>query len=224
MTPRPFVLACLLAFAASRIVASDVAFKVTDAAGQPVADAVIALYPLDAPMPPPAPASTSEIEQSNLEFHPFVTALRVGSAAVLPNREKKIEHHVYSSSPAKPFEFPLYKPGKAETVVFDKPGLVVLGCNIHDAMLAYVVVLDTAWFAKTPADGTTTFTELPTGRWRAEIWHPRLKDAANLELAVAVKRELTLPARGAAPAQTVALPLEPDRRSKLGRIGGGGYK
>ncbi|HVS54330.1 MAG TPA: methylamine utilization protein [Opitutaceae bacterium] len=230
MLPRPHlggaaIISFLLALAFGRLGAADVMFKITDVKNAPVVDAVVALYPLDAPLPPATPTAPVEIEQRNTEFNPFVTALRVGSAAQLPNHESRIEHHVYSSSPAKPFEFPLYKPGKSETVVFDKPGVVVLGCNIHDWMLAYVVVLETPWFATTAADGTAKIAGLAPGRWRAEVWHPRLKDAANAGLAVAEKREFTLAADAVAPVQTFNLKLEPDRRIRRSpTLRGAGYK
>ena len=230
---RPLALACLLLVAPGRTVAIDVSFKITDARGQPVADAIVALYPLDAPVPPATRVPAVEIEQRDLQFSPFVTPLRTGSSAVLPNHEKKVEHHVYSSSPAKPFEFPLYKPGTAETVVFDHPGLVVLGCNIHDSMLAYVAVLETPWFAKTAADGIATIAADPPGRYRAEVWHPRLKDAVKSGLAASVQRELTLapgapavsPSNVLPPAQSFTLALEPDRRIRRSpATSGGGYK
>lgn len=223
MTFRPLVAAALTLSALRFASAADATFTVTDGK-QPVADAVVALYPLDTPMPAGESPAPVEIEQRDLSFQPFVTALRVGSAALLPNHEKKVEHHVYSVSEPKKFEFPLYKPGKAETVIFDKPGLVVLGCNIHDSMLAYVVVLNSAWFVRTATDGRASFKNLPAGRWRAETWHPRLKDAANGGLDVALKRELTLPATGAATAQTIALKLEPERRIRRGPNVGAGYK
>jgi plastocyanin len=225
VTFRPFTVAALALITAGLARAADISFKIADASDKPVLDAVVALYPLDAPMPAAERNPAVEIEQRDLEFHPFVSVLRVGSSATLPNREKKVEHHVYSSSEAKRFEFPLYKPGKAETVVFDKPGVVVLGCSIHDSMLAYVVVLDTAWFARTTADGTATFAGLPAGHWRAEIWHPRLPEAADKGLAVGEKRNLTLPETGGAPLQTVALKLEREKRIHRGpNIGGAGYK
>jgi plastocyanin len=205
--------------------AAEITLKVSDATGQPVGDAVVALYLLDGPMPAATPPAPVEIEQRDFQFHPFVTALRAGSSVVMPNREKKVEHHVYSSSPPKKFDLPLYKPGKAETVTFDQPGVVVLGCNIHDTMLAYVVVLETPWFVRTAADGRAAFADLPTGRWRAEVWHPRMKDAADAGLAVAVKQSFAVSAGTAAPPLSIAVKLEPDRRPRRGpMMGGAGYK
>lgn len=222
---RPITFACLLLSAVVRAAASDVVFKLTDPKGESIADGVIALYPLDAPLPSAAPVPPVEIEQRNLQFNPFVTVLRAGSSAVLPNHEKKIEHQVYSSSPTKPFEISLYKPGTAGTVVFDQPGLVVLGCNIHDSMLAYVAVLATPWFAKTGADGTATVSAVAPGRYRVEVWHPRLKSAVESALAASVQRELVVPANTPPPAQMFTLALEPDRRIRRSpAIGGGGYK
>lgn len=222
---RPVTFACLLLFAVVRAAAGDVVFKLADTKGEPVADGVIALYPLDAPLPPAAPVPPVEIEQRNLQFNPFVTVLRAGSSVILPNHEKKVEHQVYSSSPTKPLEISLYKPGVAESVVFDQPGLVVLGCNIHDFMLAYVAVLTTPWFAKTGADGAATIAALAPGRYRVEVWHPRLKNAVESALAASVKRELVVAAGAPPTTQTFTLALEPDRRIRRSpAVGGGGYK
>jgi plastocyanin len=219
-----FVIAVAALAAGTCADAAGITFRVVEATGRPVADAVVALYPLDAPVPAADPGESVVIEQRDLQFHPFVTALRVGSSAVLPNNEKRVEHHVYSSSDAKKFEFPLYKPGKAETVVFDRPGLVVMGCNIHDSMLAYVLVLETPWFARTGEDGLAVFANLPPGRWRAETWHPRLKGALK-GTAVALREEVNLASAGAGSTRPVTLKLEPDRRIRRGpATRGAGYK
>lgn len=203
---------------------ADVSFTVSDANKQPLADAVVVLHPLKRAVPPATPAATLEIEQRNTRFNPFVTVVRTGSAVRLPNHETRIAHHVYSTSAPKPFEFPLYKPGKAETVVLDKPGLVVLGCNIHDSMVAYVLVLDTAWFAKTPASGNATLSGVTPGRWRAEVWHPLLKEGVKGGEAVPLQREVTIAAGDAAPNLAFSLSLGPDPRRR-GPMGvGGGYK
>lgn len=203
---------------------ADVSFTITDVNKQPVADAVVVLRPLEGAIPPATPGATLEIEQRNTQFNPFVTVMRTGSAVRLPNHETKIAHHVYSTSAPKPFEFPLYKPGKAETVVFDKPGLVVLGCNIHDSMVAYVLVVDTPWFAKTPVSGNATLSGVTPGRWRAEVWHPLLKEGVKGGEAVPLQREVTIAAGTAAPNLAFSLSLGPDPRRRGPMSGGGGYK
>lgn len=196
--------------------AGDVTFKLADPKGQPIGSAVVSLVPLDAGAPLPGTASTNlvEIEQRNQEFSPAVTAIRTGTTVRFPNRDA-VEHHMYSTSAARRFEFPLYKPDKAESVTFDKSGVVTIGCNIHDWMLAYVVVLDTPWFAVVPAAGSATLPGVPAGRYRATVWHARL--------AKPEEREITLTADNLA--LEFALALKPDRRIRRGPDGAKtGYK
>ena len=182
----------------------------------PVADAVIWLVPID-PAATPFPRTTAsrlDIEQISRQFEPFVTAVRTGTSVRFPNNDR-VQHHVYSLSLTKKFELPLYQPGKAEAIIFDRPGVVAVGCNIHDWMSAYVVVVDSPWFAVTPADGGAKFAGIPPGRYRAEIWHPRL--AANDKREVAVS--------GDAASVAVGLSLKPGFRTRRPPpAAGGGYK
>jgi plastocyanin len=200
--------------------ASDVAFSVSESKNnQPVADAVISLTHLDAAAKPAVAESAPKIEivQRDKSFSPYVTPLRVGTTVHFPNRDK-IKHHVYSISPAKNFELPLYAGEAREPIVFDRPGVVAVGCNIHDSMIAYIVVLDTPWFAKTGADGKVIIAGVPAGRYRAEVWQPRLKPG------LLVNREMTVADTAAAPI-VFALELEKDNRKKsMLDMKGGGYK
>lgn len=193
-------LGLLLAATAS---AADFRATIRDAKDRPLADAVVSLTPLDAPLPPiPAQTARVEIAQIDAEYVPFVTAVTVGTRVDFPNRDN-IQHHLYSLSKPKRFEKPLYDAGSSESVLFDKPGVVTLGCNIHDWMLAYVIVLPTPWFARTGDDGLAAVAGLPAGRYRVEVWHPRL--------AAALTREITL--ADASPAsESFTLALKPDRR------------
>jgi plastocyanin len=203
---------------------AEVSFTITDPDKRPVADAVVVLRPLEGAIAPATAAATLEIAQRNTRFDPFVTVLRTGSAVRLPNQESRIAHHVYSTSAPKRFEFPLYKPGTAETVIFDKPGLVVLGCNIHDSMLAYVLVVDSAWFAKTAANGNAAVSGVPPGSWRAEVWHPLLKEGVKRGEAVPLQRAITITSGAAAQNVAFSLSLGPDPRRRGPISGGGGYK
>jgi len=185
-----------------------VAVVVRDAKGALVADAVVSLVPLDAPVPPPGATAPAEIAQEDEQYHPFLTIVRVGATVLFPNKDR-IQHHLYSVSEAKRFEKPLYAPGAHETVVFDRPGVVTLGCNIHDWMVAYVVVLETPWFARTGPDGAAQLSA-PPGRYRLDVWHPRLIDPRSRRAqSVPVSREVRLPAGGP---EEFALTLAPDRR------------
>jgi len=191
----------LLLLAATLMVrGAEYACTISGAKGEPVPDAVVSLVPLDTPVPPPPADARAEIIQKDQEFSPYVTVVQTGTTVVFPNRDT-VQHHVYSLSKPKKFELPLYNPGKAESIVFDTPGLVTIGCNIHDWMISHLVVVPTPWFAKSDAAGTVKITA-PAGRYRLEIWHPRGTLAA---------RELTL-TDSAATKETAVLPLKPDRR------------
>ena len=176
-----------------------------DAKGLPVADVVVTLVPLDAPVPPPATATHTEIAQENQEYSTYVTVVQAGSRVYFPNKDT-VQHHVYSLSKAKKFELPLYNPGQAESFVFDVSGVVTLGCNIHDWMIAYLIVVPTPYFAKSDGLGTASVTA-PPGRYRLELWHPRL--------AAPINEEITL-AEGPALPRAYSLALKPDRRIRRG--------
>jgi plastocyanin len=149
--------------------------QVRDAAGKPAAEA--AVYAVPAAGTPDARGKSVAIEQVDREFQPHVTVIQAGTAATFPNRDP-ILHHVYSFSPAKPFEIKLYTGRSPGEVVFDKPGVVVLGCNIHDWMAAYVVVVPTPHFGKTDASGVVRMRDLPAGSYEVHAWHPQQRAAA----------------------------------------------
>ena len=160
-------LACALGVDAAQIAAS------VSAQAQPVPDAVVVAVPEGGVRPADKPPQ-GVVDQINKEFVPYVTPIRVGSLVQFPNRDH-IRHHVYSFSPPKPFELPLYVGTPAKPVLFDKPGVVKLGCNIHDWMIGYIYVAETPYFAKTGADGRAVLTDLPAGRYRVRAWHPRME-------------------------------------------------
>ena len=146
---------------------------VKDDSGKPLVDAVVFLTPRDLASVSPRTAPET-MDQQNKEFVPHVLPISVGTAVSFPNRDN-IRHHVYSFAPAERFELPLYIGTPAAPVVFDKPGVVVLGCNIHDWMVGYIYVLPTPYFAKTGEDGTARLAEIPPGPYAARVWHPRLR-------------------------------------------------
>jgi len=180
--------------------AAEYSCTISSSKGEPVADTVVSLVPLDTPAPPVSPTAQVEIAQQGQEFSVYVTVVQTGTKVVFPNRDT-VQHHVYSLSKPKKFELPLYNPGQAESIVIDIPGLVTIGCNIHDWMITHLVVVPTPWFAKTDAQGSAKITA-PAGRYRLEVWHPR---------GAAPAKELTL-ADTAATAETITLVLKPDRR------------
>lgn len=159
-------LAPLVAAGAAHAASLDA--EVRDLAGAPVADAVVQAIPRSGPVA--LRKRDVQVEQIDKTFVPLVTVVQAGTPVQFPNRDA-IRHHVYSFSPAKPFELKLYAGTPEAPIVFDKPGEVVLGCNIHDQMIAYILVVDTPHFAKTGKDGRARIENLPAGDYELRLWH-----------------------------------------------------
>lgn len=149
---------------------------VTKHSGEPFAHVVVSAFPLDAGGVTQTAEQTTQkiviIDQIDKEFIAHITPIQIGTAINFPNHDQ-IRHHVYSFSPAKHFEIPLYEGMPDEPIVFDNPGAVALGCNIHDWMSAYVYVTETPYFSSTDAKGIAMLT-LPDGNYELHFWHPQL--------------------------------------------------
>ena len=109
---------------------------------------------------------------------PVMTVVQTGTEISFPNNDT-VRHHVYSFSAAKPFELKLYSGTPGTPILFDKPGTVVIGCNIHDQMVAYIQVVSTPHFGKTDQAGKVSIADLPPGKYRLKAWHYRLPAAAT---------------------------------------------
>lgn len=156
----------------SPVQAARLSAEVVDGQGKPLANAVLTLQGAAGP----AFESTQAImDQRSQQFAPTVLVVRSGTAVLFPNSDN-IRHHVYSFSLAKRFELRLYQGTPSDPVTFDKPGVVVLGCNIHDWMLGYVYVTDDPWFAVTDEQGRLNLDQLPAGSFTATLWHPQAPD------------------------------------------------
>ncbi|GAB6139720.1 methylamine utilization protein [Methylosoma difficile] len=154
--------------------------RVTDAEGNALADAVITAMPASA-SPQALPVAKKELvslDQQGREFVPHVLVVNVGTAVTFPNSDD-IQHHVYSFSDPKRFEIKLYKTPPKNPIVFDQPGIVALGCNIHDWMLGYVYITDAPYFTKSDAQGFWSLA-LPEGEYRLGVWHPDASQASAL--------------------------------------------
>lgn len=179
-----FVFAAGLVLAAP-VCAAALTVRVSDSSGRPVHDAVVTLYPSSGARTP-KPVGRYLISQQNLQFHPFLTIVPVGADVAFPNFDNT-KHHVYSFSPAKRFELKLFAKDQSRTVHFDKPGVVALGCNIHDQMSAFIVVTDSAWTARTNAQGIAAFGDAPEAAARLTVWHPYLR-AGPVQLQLAARQ------------------------------------
>jgi plastocyanin len=216
MFRRSQLTACLfLAATLTAMAGGNIRVEIKNAKGEPIADAVASLISLTTTADLNPPAEPVSVVQSEEEFSPYVTAIVAGTKVSFPNRDK-VQHHVYSLSKAKSFELPLYRDQPHEPILFDHAGIVSLGCNIHDWMSAYIVVLATPYFAKTLADGVAPLTTVPPGRYRLEVWHPRI--------AAVVTRDVTIDPTDAE-TQVISVTLRPDRRIRRApEAGGGSYK
>jgi len=156
-----------LALAAPAAAAATITVTLKDATGAALENAVVWAIPKTGPVPRPRPGA---VEQKNKTFIPLVSVVQTGALVSFPNRDE-IRHHVYSFSPAKRFEIKLYAGTPVDPIAFDKPGEVVLGCNIHDHMIGYVYVVDTPWFAKSDREGRARIEGLPAGEYEVHARH-----------------------------------------------------
>ena len=193
----PLLTALLLPATAAVAVSLNV--TLTDQDGKAVDDAVVYVTSVNGQRAAATPMQVT-VDQVNEMFVPHVRAITAGSSVNFPNSDH-IRHHVYSFSEAKNFELPLYIGIPTEPVVFNKAGVVTLGCNIHDHMLGYVLVLDTPYFDEVTG-GNATIANLPAGQWTVEIWHPRLADEQTIQINVDAATDTTL---------QQALELRPER-------------
>jgi plastocyanin len=198
MIPR---LVLLLGLAlAGPAVAGDLAVSLTTPAGAPVADAVVMVRSGRAKLGPPR-AESYRMAQKDMIFQPSVMIVPVGTEVAFPNLDR-VHHHVYSFSKTRTFELRLYGRGETRAVRFERPGLVVVGCNIHDDMAGYILVVDTA-AVKSSAAGLIRVRDLPPGPATLTIWHARLKAKGG-----EVHRQVIVPASGALDL-AIALDLRP---------------
>jgi plastocyanin len=184
------------------VAGSGLSIRVTGADAA-LEDAVVSLHPLQ--LAPPAAGVRAVMDQRKSAFVPGVLPVQAGTRVEFPNSDQ-IRHQVYSFSRAKPFELPLYAGSDAPPVLFDRPGVVVVGCNIHDFMIGYVVVLDTPYFGKTGGDGGLAV-DAPAGRYRLQVWHPRLAGPAH-EQTLTLARDTPLRVQVAL-ALSAAVPARP---------------
>jgi plastocyanin len=166
----------LAAVHSGNVRAADLSLRVIDRHGQGLGEVVVTAAPQSGAGRPPGKPGHAVMDQLNRAFVPGVLAVAVGTSVDFPNNDT-VSHQVYSFSPAKRFQLPLYKGRPHEAVLFDKPGLVVLGCNIHDQMVGYIYVTDEPYFGTTEADGTLRLKGLAPGKYKVTFWNPLIADA-----------------------------------------------
>jgi plastocyanin len=178
--------------------------QISDSSGHPAANAVVALTSQGAVSETAShlPAETI-IDQRKETFLPLVSIVRKGGRVIFTNNDTTM-HQVYSFSPIKQFELEVDEGHRSPPVVFDKPGVASIGCNIHDHMITYVYVAATPWAALTDAAGHADIADLPAGNYRLDVWHPQLvpgrpAPSATVTVNGATKFALAVPLLSAGP-------------------------
>ncbi|MBV2129034.1 methylamine utilization protein [Arsukibacterium indicum] len=157
-----------LALQSSALFAASLTINISNQQQQPLADAVVELRSLTNPELKP---QRIQVAQQQLTFVPFVSAIPAGSEVEFPNLDKT-RHHVYSFSPAKQFEIKLYADKPEAPIIFDTPGIIALGCNIHDYMQAYIYVSESNLVAVSDGSGKLTWPDIAPGSYQLYLWHP----------------------------------------------------
>jgi plastocyanin len=170
-----------LATSVAQAQTGEIVAAVNDDKAQPLENVVVVAVPTDGVMHMPTRTREAIVDQVNKEFMPVVTAILVGTSVVFPNHDN-VRHQVYSFSPGKRFELPLYGGVPSAPVLFDKAGVVVLGCNIHDWMVGYIYVSESPYFAITGKDGKAALLDLPLRRYTVRVWHPQSEIAEEATL------------------------------------------
>lgn len=184
--------------------AGELDLTLATAAGKAISDAVVMVRPDSGARGGGRLSGPYVMAQKDTQFLPYVLIVPMGAEVAFPNLDP-FHHHVYSFSKPKPFELKLYGQAETRKVTFDKPGVVAIGCNIHDNMSAYIRVVDTPFAAKTGASGLSVVRDLPAGPATVTVWHPYLRTAQG-----EITQRVVIPASGAL-RLAVAGELKPSR-------------
>ena len=154
-------------------IAGEISVHVLDRNGAPVPEVAVYAVALEGDRTAAESKRSAIMNQHGLAFEPHVLIVETGTEIEFPNQDE-VRHHVYSFSPARKLDLHVASGSVVAPLAFNSAGVVTLGCNIHDDMLAYIIVVDTPHFASTDAAGTTELGELPPGRYQLNIWTPRV--------------------------------------------------
>lgn len=175
---------------AGEAAAADLTVRVVDGAGAAVENAVVTFTPAAGVKGPIRFSWPYQVAQQNMQFTPHILIVPVGATVGFPNLDR-VRHHVYSFSEGNRFELELFGRDESRSHRFTKPGIAAVGCNIHDQMQAYIVVVDTPHVGRTTSSGAVVISDA-IGAGTLKVWHPNLRARGG-----SVSRTMTLPADGA---------------------------
>jgi plastocyanin len=118
------------------------------------------------------PEKSPTLDQKNLQFHPQVLPILVGTTVDFPNQDN-LFHNVFSYSQPKEFDLGRYPKDDSRSVRFDKPGVVRVYCDIHSQMNATILVLPHPYFATPNDSGTYFIRHVPEGKYTLVFWYER---------------------------------------------------
>ncbi len=168
-----------LMFIATSAFGSDVDVFVVDRDGQPVVDVAVYAMKLNGKINLPAPTASAVMDQIDRQFVPHLLVVQTGTPVEFPNSDT-VAHHVYSFSHPNKFMLPMYKGEQHPPVTFEHSGVVSIGCNIHDHMLGYILVVDSTTFTKTDEKGKGSLSLDNPQDYEISIWSPRIRDGDEL--------------------------------------------
>lgn len=157
---------------------SDVDVFVVDRDGRPVADVAVYATKPDEQNKLRSPAASAAMDQVDKQFVPHLLVVQTGTSVEFPNSDT-VAHHVYSFSHPNKFTLPMYKGMAHPPVTFGHSGVVILGCNIHDQMIGYILVVDSTTFTKTDGNGKASLSLDRPEDYEINIWSPRIRDGVE---------------------------------------------
>jgi plastocyanin len=165
-------------------------YEIVSKAGVLATDPPRAVVYLEGSFPKSANLPTKVVAQKDLAFRPPLLAIEAGTKVNFPN-EDDTYHNIFSYSPAKRFDLGRYPPEEnpPPSILFDKPGLVTLRCDIHEHMRGLILVLATPYFAITDGQGHFRLTNLPAGHYLLKAW---VSSKTNLQQPVDLKSDAEL--------------------------------
>lgn len=168
------MIAALMMLLTTPLFAGLLEISVVDAESNPVPN--VAVYVTQDGAMIASATGSAVMDQRETRFEPHILVIQKGTTVEFPNSDV-VAHHVYSFSKPNDFVLPLYKGDPHKPVMFGHDGIVTLGCNIHDQMLGYIVVVDTDIFGVTDEAGTLSVVIDDTGgAVTVSIWSPRIRD------------------------------------------------